>query len=40
MAGVFLLLGAFGVIGALATFLLAEETRWKPLEELSPQAAP
>jgi MFS transporter, putative metabolite:H+ symporter len=36
MAAVFLLLGAFGVIGALATFLLAEETRWKPLEELSP----
>jgi len=33
---VFLLLGIFGVIGALATFLLAEETRWKPLEELSP----
>jgi MFS transporter, putative metabolite:H+ symporter len=36
MAAVFLLLGIFGVIGALATFLLAEETRWKPLEELSP----
>jgi MFS transporter, putative metabolite:H+ symporter len=36
MPAVFLLLGSFGVIGALATFLLAEETRWKPLEELSP----
>jgi putative MFS transporter len=36
MAAVFLLLGLFGAIGALATFLLAEETRWKPLEELSP----
>jgi hypothetical protein len=30
------LLGLFGLVGALATFLLAEETRWKPLEELSP----
>ena len=36
MAAVFLLLGSFGIIGALGTFLLAEETRWKPLEELSP----
>jgi MFS transporter, putative metabolite:H+ symporter len=36
MAAVFLLLGAFGVIGALVTFLFAEESRWKPLEELSP----
>jgi MFS transporter, putative metabolite:H+ symporter len=36
MPAVFLLLGSFGVIGALATYLLAEETRWKPLEELSP----
>ena len=36
MAAVFLLFGIFGVIGALATFLFAEETRWKPLEELSP----
>jgi MFS transporter, putative metabolite:H+ symporter len=36
MAAVFLLLGIFGAIGALATVLLAEETRWKPLEELSP----
>jgi putative MFS transporter len=36
MPAVFLLLGSFGVIGALATLLLAEETRWKPLEELSP----
>lgn len=36
MAAVFLLLGAFGVAGALVTFLFAEETRRKPLEELSP----
>jgi putative MFS transporter len=36
MAAVFLVLGAFRVAGALVTFLFAEETRRKPLEELSP----
>ena len=36
MAAVFLLLGVFGVAGALGTLLFAEETRRKPLEELSP----
>jgi putative MFS transporter len=36
MATVFLLLGAVFVVGALGTLLFAEETRRKPLEELSP----
>ena len=36
MAAVFLLLGVFGAAGALGTLLFAEETRRKPLEELSP----